>query len=609
VAVKIAIVGGGIGGLSAAHHLADAKFTDIHVYEETAEVGGKAKNQKTAGGYPGEHGFRFFPHFYRHVVDTMKHIPSGNGMAWDRLAESTEGGVAYDQQPILTVARPTRFDAPGKMIDTILTVLKRPGLNDPRDAMRFASVMLMFASSCDERRQNEYDGMTWEDFTGGTKAYGKAFYSIVIQATRNLAAMRAKLSSANTIATMCMQMIFEFDLVNHHKVDAVLDAPTDDAWLQPWRTHLTNKGVTFHVKDRLLGFDFQKPAVRAVQLSSGRVEAERFVCAVPLDRIVQVLTQDMKTFDPALARIAELAPNARGDMVGAQFFLKNDVPPLRGHIHLPKAPFGLTAVWQRQFWAEKPDYGVLSVIISDWEQKNGQGKAARDYTSRDELLEEIWRQLEEQLPPGTVNRNDVLEMHLDDNVTLNPFVNTTPLLTHPCGQLKLRPESKNRISNLYLAADYVRTYVDLATMEGANEAARRAVAAIMQDTNTPGPPPFLQRLSEGDWFHRAKQVDLILWKLNLPHPIKWRWKSVPLAILKKVDGAVDALIDAAVEALPKDEREQVRPLANAIRPLLEVLAQQPELDESNLDEEVLKQWAQALAHLPVPAIPLPDPIL
>ena len=36
-----------------------------------------------------------------------------------------------------------------------------------------------------------------------------------------------------------------------------------------------------------------------------------------------------------------------------------------------------------------------------------------------------------------------------------------------------------RIPNLVLAADYVRTHTDLATMEGANEAARRAVNAIL----------------------------------------------------------------------------------------------------------------------------------
>ena len=35
------------------------------------------------------------------------------------------------------------------------------------------------------------------------------------------------------------------------------------------------------------------------------------------------------------------------------------------------------------------------------------------------------------------------------------------------------------IPNLFLASDYVRTFTDLATMEGANEAARRSVNAII----------------------------------------------------------------------------------------------------------------------------------
>ena len=38
--------------------------------------------------------------------------------------------------------------------------------------------------------------------------------------------------------------------------------------------------------------------------------------------------------------------------------------------------------------------------------------------------------------------------------------------------------------NLLLAADYVRTHTDLATMEGANEAARRAVNAILDATGS-----------------------------------------------------------------------------------------------------------------------------
>ena len=55
------------------------------------------------------------------------------------------------------------------------------------------------------------------------------------------------------------------------------------------------------------------------------------------------------------------------------------------------------------------------------------------------------------------------------------LVNTEGLVGRPAGRGDRDPEP-------VLAADYVRTYTDLATMEGANEAARRAVNAILDAT-------------------------------------------------------------------------------------------------------------------------------
>ena len=52
----------------------------------------------------------------------------------------------------------------------------------------------------------------------------------------------------------------------------------------------------------------------------------------------------------------------------------------------------------------------------------------------------------------------------------------------------LRPEAATRIPNLVLAGDYVRTNTDLASMEGACEAARHAVNAILQRTGSPAAP-------------------------------------------------------------------------------------------------------------------------
>ena len=56
---------------------------------------------------------------------------------------------------------------------------------------------------------------------------------------------------------------------------------------------------------------------------------------------------------------------------------------------------------------------------------------------------------------------------------------TEPLLINTAGRARQPPNATTSIPNLFLAADYVRCDVDLATMEGANEAGRQAANAIL----------------------------------------------------------------------------------------------------------------------------------
>ena len=86
------------------------------------------------------------------------------------------------------------------------------------------------------------------------------------------------------------------------------------------------------------------------------------------------------------------------------------------------------------------------------------------------------------------------------------------------------------VDNLFLAADYVRTHTDLATMEGANEAARRAVNGILERSGSNEPRCPVWKLSEPAIFAPARALDRVLFALGRP----------PREQVRVVDGRVEA---------------------------------------------------------------------
>ena len=65
--------------------------------------------------------------------------------------------------------------------------------------------------------------------------------------------------------------------------------------------------------------------------------------------------------------------------------------------------------------------------------------------------------------------------------------------------------------------DYVRTYTDLACMEGANEAARRAINAILDREGSSAPRATIWPLEEPEFFAPMREYDRLRFRLGLPH--------------------------------------------------------------------------------------------
>ncbi|WP_437682093.1 hydroxysqualene dehydroxylase [Sorangium sp. So ce131] len=496
---RVAILGGGIGGLSAAHELA-GDF-EVHVYEADRHLGGKARSQFKAGtgvgqrrDLPGEHGFRFFPAFYQHVIDTMRRTPlPGGGNVADNLVGCGEMAIAEaDRGPqVLPRRRPQGIGDFFRVVDAVESFFAGSDVC-ASDLALFGSKMLAFMCTCDERRLGELERMSFWDYVEGPR-YTPRFQSY-INSSRFMVAMDAKRGSARTIASKALQILLDFQRPADAN-DRVLNGPTTLQWLDPWEQHLRGLGVAFHFEKRLIGLDFDGGRIRGARFegSPDSVAADYFVLALPLERAGACIDDAMIAADPALGRLRD-ATDMTAWMSGAQFYLRRDVPICNGHVAYADSPWALSSISQAQFWApaggpfserygDGQVQGVLSVDICVWDQPGRfTAKAAAECTSADEVLAEIWRQLQASLNgKGEVLRDeDRAGWRLDDNIEFGPggAKNRTPLLVHPPGSWFRRPRAETQIHNLMLASDYVQTMTDLATMEGANEAARMAANAI-----------------------------------------------------------------------------------------------------------------------------------
>lgn len=71
--------------------------------------------------------------------------------------------------------------------------------------------------------------------------------------------------------------------------------------------------------------------------------------------------------------------------------------------------------------------------------------------------------------------------------------------------------------DFFLADDYVRTDVGLATMEGANESARRAVNALLDADNSDAEQCEIWELYRPPEMEPLKRTDELRYRLGLPN--------------------------------------------------------------------------------------------
>lgn len=545
----VAVFGGGVAGLTAAHELAERGYR-VTVYErKPTGLGGKARSMDVPGtgtggrrALPGEHGFRFFPGFYKNLPETLSRIPfpgNRNGCK-DNLVDATEelfartGGRPELRFPFRTLDAPPAVITPQALLQ-ILTGALDTALRLPvTEVVYFAERLLVYLTSCERRRVEQWERTRWWEYIRAERMSADYQRLLAIGLTRNIVATKAEEASAHTVAHVFEAFLFNvLGRGNDGQPDRVLNAPTNEAWIDPWLAHLRTMGVRFVTGAPLVRLELQGAEITgAVVKDPGTgqdrtVTADYYLSAMPVEHARPTWTPAMRAVDPQLDRCSALETDW---MTGIQFYLREPLPIVHGHVNHVDTPWAITCIGQAQMWPGRDftaDYGdgtvadCLSTIVSEWDKPGIlYGKTAKECT-REEVVREIWAQMK----AGLNDRGrEVLRDGLIHSWFMDPAVdglggpeptNDEQLLVHPAGTLHHRPTSVTRIPNFFLAGDYVRNDMDLATMEGANETGRQAVNALLDADGSSAGRCAIQTLFQPPELRSLKRTDENRYRLGL----------------------------------------------------------------------------------------------
>jgi hypothetical protein len=492
---------------------------------------------------PAEHGFRFFPAFYRHVFDTMQRIrilddrqqPSPrafhtvleNLVPTKTVVLALEKGGGKVEGPVnVTLPRepPRSLGELEKAAGDAFEHLAYP----PEDVAHLVRKVMKYVTSGPARRKT-YERLSWWSFVEGDKLQDQRCRDHVDRAPQILGGMVSREADARTQGNCLVQLLL--NQLSSPFSDATMNDNTTSAWFVPWRDYLQAQGVTF-VLGELTGFDvgdtppFIRPRMTTRSMWTPELEPnDWFVLALSLPAMLDLCPELTK----ALAGVPAKERGDTGDvealqhwidgverekgwrwdaatrpvgplrhLSGIQYYFDTSVHPTTGHTLYLDSAWRLSSISQLSFWsrARTPAdgyRGIVSVDIGEWYTPAAKtGGPAAWVSTRRQIALEVWEQIRAAIPqpPGDVDPQEVPwpdHYHLDGQIE---FAGETPshdkapyLITRPV-DWPLRPGDPDAgyqvACRWVLAGTYMRTHTRLTTMESANESARHAVNALLR---------------------------------------------------------------------------------------------------------------------------------
>mgnify|MGYP003290433909 CR=1 FL=1 len=133
-------------------------------YPDVAAAADRPLGQSALHDVPAEHGFRFFPGFYRHLPDTMARTPGrGRERVIDDLVGAEMVMIAREGgrgELVAPAHAPTSIDDFAAVTRFLVAWFGELGI-EPAEQAFFLDRLITLLTSCDERRYEQWETASW----------------------------------------------------------------------------------------------------------------------------------------------------------------------------------------------------------------------------------------------------------------------------------------------------------------------------------------------------------------------------------------------------------------------------------------------------------------
>lgn len=520
---KIAILGGGVGGLTVAHQLLKSgENYDITIYECNKQVGGLARSGRDKSGCAIEYCWRVFFGFYHNLLPLLHEIPlkDKNQKKNEKKKVVTDNLIRYAN---------VTFDDTKSMMDTI-----KNGYN------------ILYGLTSSDARIDKLDDLSWWASLSGTSDV-----SVLRQVGPWLGMDRYKASYKSVIKVGMEMQLYRAALCGQK--DFVTSLPTSEAWFDHWVHFLRGQGVKIHLSHFVTRLVFGAHGeINRVWITTPEnrlisIEADEYVCALPVQVVARLIEQSNKGAElmtvPYFSNLRILGETCLHLQVAFQVFFSK--PMLFGpgsedgneenSVILVKSPWDLIILRMDIYDQD----GHTKLCFQDTKAKGGWSIACcTGYTpgliykkpfrscTFSEIRQEIWAQIVNSttfldqlekvngfpLTSDLITHWSPLWETFDWNEQ-GQIYTTEPKFTNNAGSGSIRPSFRSPIRNMWISTAYIHETIDIFSMEAACIAGKRVAAAIIGNAKAEEP-----KILPRPWLMAPfRFVDRALFAMHLPN--------------------------------------------------------------------------------------------